>query len=90
MPFDFRVINTSLLEGPAVVGLNPLEDMMGMYFVFNFLLVSLLVLHTIWSYFICRVVHDIITKGQVGFGPLAQNILPRSAVFQWPAKMPWC
>jgi hypothetical protein len=61
--FPFRIIRSTLFE--ATAGLN--DENIGwftMYFVFNFLLCTLQVLHIIWFYYICLIASDAF-RGQV-------------------------
>ena len=56
----YRIIRSTLVEGHTIVGFFP------MYYVYNFLLMILQVLHIIWFIMICRLVHEFVVTGKVG------------------------
>jgi len=54
-----RIIRSTLFEGHVIIG------MANVYYVYNGLLCTLLVLHCIWFYLILRMVYYFVFKGQV-------------------------
>jgi hypothetical protein len=60
---DFNLIDvfvfSTLTDGPIYVATFPV-------YVFNCLLILLLVLHVIWTYMLLRAVHKYVVVGQVG------------------------
>lgn len=67
---SFRILNTTLFESWELIGPYP------SWWLFNGLLVTLQILHIIWSYLIIRTAYKALVRGKVrllatGLGPLS-------------------
>lgn len=66
VPCFSRILNSTMFESWAIVGPYP------SWWLFNFLLLVLQVLHIIWSYLIARIAVKAMLRGKVGHRQLTQ------------------
>jgi ceramide synthetase len=58
-------LNLAFLYGSTCIGAKEIVPMFPAYYIFNSLLLLLLLLHIIWTYFILKVLYRAILSGQV-------------------------
>lgn len=66
-PFNKSVLISIFLTCSTCIGAKEIVPMFPAYYIFNSLLLMLLLLHVIWTYFILKVLYRAILSGQVNF-----------------------